>query len=110
MHHSLVIVRFRTGEVTMENMVRLYHSPCMIWSSNMQIQSFFVMDAWILVPDVESGFTKLLDLCKCTDRGSMGIEPRTGYSSGFTKLLDLCKCTDRGSMGIEHKDWLLSTL
>ncbi|CAA7040384.1 unnamed protein product [Microthlaspi erraticum] len=29
---------------------------------------------------------------------------------GFTKLLDLCKCTDRGSMGIEHKDWLLSTL
>ncbi|CAA7062282.1 unnamed protein product [Microthlaspi erraticum] len=30
--------------------------------------------------------------------------------SGFTKLLDLCKCTDRGSMGIEHKDWLLSTL
>ncbi|CAA7030167.1 unnamed protein product [Microthlaspi erraticum] len=24
--------------------------------------------------------------------------------------LDLCKCTDRGSMGIEHKDWLLSTL
>ncbi|CAA7039480.1 unnamed protein product [Microthlaspi erraticum] len=28
----------------------------------------------------------------------------------FTKLLDLCKCTDRGSMGIEHKDWLLSTL
>ncbi|CAA7017894.1 unnamed protein product [Microthlaspi erraticum] len=34
----------------------------------------------------------------------------TDVKSGFTKLLDLCKCTDRGSMGIEHKDWLLSTL
>ncbi|CAA7051134.1 unnamed protein product [Microthlaspi erraticum] len=39
-----------------------------------------------------------------------GFNEENDAESGFTKLLDLCKCTDRGSMGIEHKDWLLSTL
>ncbi|CAA7051141.1 unnamed protein product [Microthlaspi erraticum] len=44
-------------------------------------------------------------------QGPPGVPPVAGDAeSGFTKLLDLCKCTDRGSMGIEHKDWLLSTL
>ncbi|CAA7050249.1 unnamed protein product [Microthlaspi erraticum] len=42
--------------------------------------------------------------------GSLEAVVRGDVESGFTKLLDLCKCTDRGSMGIEHKDWLLSTL
>ncbi|CAA7039944.1 unnamed protein product [Microthlaspi erraticum] len=41
---------------------------------------------------------------------AVGFKWRSDVESGFTKLLDLCKCTDRGSMGIEHKDWLLSTL
>ncbi|CAA7053765.1 unnamed protein product [Microthlaspi erraticum] len=72
---------------------------CSLASFNLYAPTFLVLMASHTFLAVFSSPT-----CRTIASGMDDVE------SGFTKLLDLCKCTDRGSMGIEHKDWLLSTL
>ncbi|CAA7036366.1 unnamed protein product [Microthlaspi erraticum] len=91
-------------------MLKLYHIKCMcrISDKEMSMVIDLLKEAFehAKLPDSFNDMKKIIRKLGFTYQTIHACDAE----SGFTKLLDLCKCTDRGSMGIEHKDWLLSTL